>query len=70
MRVNVAVSQPKQQALESGAAAASDGQKTPSSLDIQFVTVDATEKLGELISFLLVRAYGHKIQVTMPEETS
>ena len=58
MRVNVAVSQPQQRSTADGTAAvpaAADGQKTPSSLDIYYVTVSATEKLGELINFLLVR---------------
>ncbi len=55
VRVNVAVSRPRQHSSAAGAAEPPDGQRTPSGLDIHYVTVSATEKLGQLISFLQVR---------------
>lgn len=58
VRVNVAVTQPREAPLPGGATAAKAQQlqKTPTSLDIHYVIVDASDKLGELITFLLVHS--------------
>lgn len=57
VRVNVAVSQPAVPSAADGGAGAggqSQGQKTPSSLDIQYLVCEGTEKLAQLVTFLLV----------------